>query len=85
MLKQSPRNHQLTRRLLSGTTLSCLAAFGASLVLGGCGGEPEPEPLVQEDPEPVVIPDPTPRVTSIADLMAQYDIDQRIQLSELGQ
>lgn len=58
-----------------------LVALSTSLIIGGCAEE-EPEPIVKAAPPPPPPPPPPPALTAISDLMAQYDIDQRIQLSE---
>lgn len=78
---QKPRTRPLTD-LLTGAALPALVALGTTLVLGGCGGEEEPEPIVQAAPPPPPPPPPAPTVTPVEELMAQYDIDQRIQLAE---
>jgi len=71
------------RKYLS-TTLSAVAlAASASFMLVGCGEE-EAAPVVMAPPpapKPVE-PPPAPKVTSIKDLMAQLDIDTRVNLPE---
>lgn len=62
--------------------LRCCAIF-APLALVACGEEapPPPPPVVQAEPEPPP-PPPPPAVTSIAELMERYGIDQRVSLPE---
>jgi hypothetical protein len=59
------------------------AALLAPLALAACGEEapPPPPPVVQAEPEPPP-PPPAPAVTSIAELMERYGIDQRVNLPE---
>lgn len=61
--------------------LPVLVALGTSLVLGGCA-EDEPEPIVKKAAPAPPPPPPPPALTPISELMAQYNIDQRVQLSE---
>jgi len=66
------------------TTISTFAAVAcASLMLVGCGEEEAP-PVVQAPPPApkAVEPPPPPKVPSIKELMAQLDIDQRVNLPE---
>ena len=78
--------NQDPKRLRKSLALSLAAlSFAASTLVVGCGSEPEPEPepVVRRAPAPPPPPPPpAPTVTSIADLMVQYDIDPRVQLEE---
>jgi hypothetical protein len=60
-----------------------VAALFAPLALVACGEEapPPPPPVVQAEPE-APPPPPPPAVTSIAELMERYGIDQRVNLPE---
>ena len=81
MLKQSPRTRTLSNGILAGSMLPVLVALGTSLVLGGCAEE-EPEPIVKKAAPAPPPPPPPPALTPISDLMAQYNIDQRVELPE---
>jgi hypothetical protein len=81
MLKQKPRTRPLSNRIVVGSMLPVLVALGTSLVLGGCSEE-EVVPIVKKAPPPPPPPPPPPAVTPISDLMAQYNIDQRVDLPE---
>lgn len=69
-----PKRH----RNRSVLTLSALVVSGA---LVACGEEPPPV-VTAPPPPPKPTAPPPPPVTSIADLMAKYDIDQRVNLPE---
>ena len=74
--------HPTTRMLRDLTALTALTAV--SLGLAACGSEevaPPPAPVAKKAPAPPP-PPPAPTVTPIADLMARYDIDPRVNLSE---
>ena len=80
----------MTNRILRSTTrmfrdLANLTALTAvSLGLVACGSDPPPPaaaPVAKRAPAPPP-PPPAPTVTPIADLMARYDIDPRVNLSE---
>jgi hypothetical protein len=80
----------MTNRISSPTIrmfrdLASLSAVTAvSLGLAACGSEPPPPaaaPVAKRAPEPVYTA-PAPTVTPIADLMARYNIDPRVNLSE---
>ncbi len=58
-----------------------LVALSTSLIIGGCAEE-ETKPIVKAAPPPPPPPPPPPALTPISDLMAQYDIDQRVELPE---
>ena len=60
--------------------VSRVAAVAACAALVGCGGDPPPPPPVVSKPVNTA-PPPQP-LTSIKDLMAQYDIDRRVNLPE---
>ncbi|MDG2021859.1 MAG: hypothetical protein P8J59_07915 [Phycisphaerales bacterium] len=71
-----------TRMLRDLTALTALTAV--SLGLAACGSEeapPPPAPVAKKAPPPPP-PPAAPTVTPIADLMAKYDIDPRVNLSE---
>ena len=51
------------------------------MLLAGCGEDEAPEPIVQAAPQ-APPPPPPPSLTPISDLMAQYNIDQRVVLQE---
>lgn len=75
------------KRLRKSLALSAVVfGFVTSTLVVGCGSEPEPEPepVVRRAPAapPPLPPPPAPTVTSVADLMVQYDIDPRVQLEE---
>lgn len=62
--------------------LPLIIAGSALLALGACGGE-EPAPkIVDNTPKAPPPPPPPPPLTPVNELMAQYGIDQRIQLAE---
>jgi hypothetical protein len=70
---------RMFRNLAGLTTLTAV-----SLGLVACGSEPAPPPaapVAKRAPAPPP-PPPAPTVTPIADLMATYDIDPRVNLSE---
>ena len=80
----------MTNRISSPTIrmfrdLASLSAVTAvSLGLAACGSEPPPPaaaPVAKRAPAPPP-PPPAPTVTPIADLMARYDIDPRVNMSE---
>ena len=74
--------HPTTRMLRDLTALTALTAV--LLGLAACGSEevaPPPAPVAKKAPAPPP-PPPAPTVTPIADLMARYDIDPRVNLSE---
>jgi hypothetical protein len=58
-----------------------LSALAASAALVACGEEPPPV-VTAPPPPPKPTAPPPPPVTPIADLMAKYDIDQRVNLPE---
>lgn len=60
--------------------VSRVAAVAACAALVGCGGDPPPPPPVVS--KPVNTAPPPPSITPIKDLMAQYDIDPRVNLPE---
>ena len=55
------------------------AVLLAGVMLAGCADDPPPPPVAAK---PVEAPPPPPPLTSIADLMLQYDIDRRVNLPE---
>ena len=61
------------------------AVAGLSLGIAGCGSEPAPPPaapVAKKAPPPPPPAPPAPKVTPISELMAQYGIDPRVNLSE---
>jgi len=69
--------------MLRKTLLTLAAATCASMLLVACGEEEAP-PVVQAPPPApkAAEPPPPPKVPSISELMAQLDIDQRVNLPE---
>lgn len=57
-----------------------VAALASTMTLTGCGGD-EPPPIVQAPPPPPP-PPPAPTATPISELMAQHNIDPRVNLPE---
>ena len=61
------------------------AVAGLSLGIAGCGSEPAPPPaapVAKKAPPPPPPAPPAPKVTPISELIAQYGIDPRVNLSE---
>ena len=80
-------NQKLPRHLHKTFAFSAAAlSLAVSTLFVGCSAEeePEPEPVARRAPAPPPPPPPppAPTVTSISDLMVQYDIDPRVQLEE---
>lgn len=71
----------LTKRLTKTTTLPLLLTCSVGILLTGCGEE-EVAPVVQAAAPQAPPPPPPPSLTPISDLMAQYNIDQRVVLEE---
>ena len=73
-----PRNLHKTSLALIGVSLA------AATMLAGCGEDPPPPaPVVRKaPPPPPPPPPPAPTTTSISDLMAQFNIDPRINMTE---
>ncbi len=68
-------------RITSGTALATITVWGA--IAGGCGGGEETQVTAAPAPRQYTPPsDPTPSVISVADLMAQLSIDNRVMLPE---
>ena len=77
-----PNQHRRTRsRFLGTAVLPVVLAATVTIGLTGCGEDAEPVQVVDTTPAPPP-PPPPPSVTPISDLMAQYNIDQRISLEE---
>ena len=78
--------NQTPLQFLETTTrgLTCGVIAFAMIGLGGCGAEEEPAPVVKKQPKPAPVVEytPEPTVTSVADLMAEFQIDPRISLPE---
>ena len=70
------RNSSLT------LAVAACSGIGAASLLAGCAEDPPPPPPVVQKEEPKYEPPPPPRVPTIAELMAQYDIDPRVNLPE---
>ena len=69
--------------MLRKTLLTLAAATCASMLLVACGEEEAPQVVQAPPPAPKAPePPPPPKVPSIKDLMAQLDIDQRVNLPE---
>jgi len=70
----------MTHRKAAWIPLACVAAAGllVSGGLTGCGGEEEA--VVKAPPAPPPPPPPPPQATSIEDLMAELDIDERVRV-----
>ena len=68
----------------SSLTIAVAACTGMGTVsfLVGCADDPPPPPPVVQREEPKFEPPPPPRVPTIAELMAQLDIDPRVNLPE---
>src|SRR5262245_58454972 len=74
--------NRLSRNARTGTTMAlCIAAGALTLGLAGCGDDQPQQQAIQPPPPPPEVPAPPP-VTSIEDLMAELNIDQRIALPE---
>jgi len=69
----------LTNRFIKTAPLALTCC--ACVLLAGCGEEEEPEAIVQAAPQ-APPPPPPPSLTPVSDLMAQYNIDQRVVLEE---
>jgi len=69
--------------MLRKTLLTLAAATCASMLLVACGEEEAPQVVQAPPPAPKAPePPPPPKVPSIKELMAQLDIDQRVNLPE---
>ena len=63
--------------------VAALALMGAAVVtLAGCGSEPPPPVAKKTTAPPPPPPPPAPKVTTIADLMAEMGIDDRVMMTE---
>lgn len=80
------KHRQLLPEMGTRIGLFTTLAFGVTMgtLFSGCGEEPPPPaPVVKRAPAPPPPPKVVvPQVTSISDLMAQYNIDDRVNLQE---
>lgn len=73
------QTHNRASLRITAPLIGCLAL---TLAITGCGSEPEPPVAAAPTYTPPPPPPPAPRVTSISDLMAQLNIDNRIIFDE---